>query len=128
MGMARAGEYKLQGFPDFTSALADLKQFQRAPQPEYEVCVATGDGQLIIRETLIEFWMQKHQSFADQMKEEVEKHNAEFNPRGLKRGMEDAADPVETEEPAAKRLCLDTKMTLGEFENSVADRKRASTC
>lgn len=125
--MARAGEYKLQGFPDFTSALADLKQFQRAPQPEYEVCVATGEGQLIIRETLIEFWLQKHQSFADQMKEVVESHNAEFNPRGLKRGMEET-DPVENEEPAAKRLCLDTKIALGEFENSVPDRKRVSNC
>ena len=122
MGMARAAEYRIQGFPDFNAALADLRQHQRAPQPEYDVCVATGDGQLIIRESIIEFWKQKHPSFADQMDQLVSKHNAEFNPRGLKRGMEESTDPVENAEPAAKRLCLDTKMTTEEMDTSCPDR------
>ena len=48
--MARNGEYKIQAFPDFSGALSELKQFQRSPQPEYQVCVSTGEGHLIIRE------------------------------------------------------------------------------
>lgn len=124
MGMARNAEYKINAFPDFGSALNDLRHYQRAPQPEYEVCVATGDGQLIVRESLIEFWSKKHPEFEEQLQKVMESHNAEFNPRGLKRGAEEQQPEGEDDSGRpTKRLCLDSSVTAEKFEEQCSERK-----
>ena len=121
--MARNGEYKIQAFPDFSAALSELKQFQRSPQPEYQVCVATGEGHLIVRESLLEFWTQKHPNFADQVTEVLKVHNAEFNPRGLKRGAEECHENEDDSNPVpSKKLRLDNATKLPELESQFPDR------
>ena len=121
--MARNGEYKIQAFPDVSGALSELKQFQRSPQPEYQVCVSTGEGHLIIRESLLEFWTQKHASFADQVEELLKTHNNEFNPRGLKRGAEECnGNEDDSSSPPSKRLRLDNATKLSDLEGEFPDR------
>ena len=121
-GMARNAEYKIAGFPDFTGALTDLKQFQRSPQPTYEVSVPTGHGVLVIKESLIQFWTVKHPDFASAMENLVEKHNQEFNPEGLKRGAESEAPEAGEEGPPAKKLCLSTAASLADLEQQCPER------
>lgn len=121
--MARNGEYKIQGFPDFSATLADLRQYQRAPQPTYEVCVATGEGQLVVRQSLVDFWSKKHSQFEDRLTSLIEAHNQEFNPRGLKRGAEESEGASEqAQEPPTKRLRLGSTTTLAELEKEHPDR------
>ena len=114
-GMAKNAEFKIAGFPDFSAALTDLKQFQSSPTPSYEVCVPTGSGVLVVKESLIQFWRSKGADFADDFNSLLDKHNAEFNPDGLRKGGESEV-PEGDEEPPAKRLCLQTKTTMGELE------------
>ena len=94
-GMARNAEYKIAGFPDFSGALTDLKQFQRSPQPTYEVTVPCGNGVLVVKESLIQFWTVKHPDFSDAMTALLEQHNKEFNPREASRNKRTAEEPVE---------------------------------
>ena len=91
--MARNAEYKIAGFPDFSGALTDLKQFQRSPQPTYEVTVPCGNGGLVVKESLIQFWTVKHPDFSDAMTALLEQHNKEFNPDCIKRGAESEEVP-----------------------------------
>eukprot|EP00435_Cladocopium_sp_Y103_P030560 s1097_g7.t1 len=111
--MARTGEFHIPAFPDFGAALTELKQFQRSPQPEYQVCVPTADGALVVKQTLVDFWTLKHTSFADKMQELLKIHDNEFNTRRLKRGAEEVEETAE-EEPPTKRLCLGTSLTMEE--------------
>ena len=121
--MARNGEYKIQGFPDFSATLEDLRQYQRAPQPTYEVCVSTGEGHLIVRQSLVEFWSKKHSQFEDRLNGLIEAHNKEFNPKGLKRGSEESAgDGEQPQEPPTKRLRLGGTTTSAELEKEHPDR------
>ena len=121
--MARKGEFKIAGFPDFASAVGELKQFQRSPQPDYQVCVALGDGSLIVKETLREFWTKKPE-FTDKLTALLSKHDAEFNPRGVKRGAEPTKEAEQEEQPA-KRLRMATTATCSDFEAQHPDRTRA---
>eukprot|EP00435_Cladocopium_sp_Y103_P035840 s1440_g9.t1 len=105
-GMARNAEYKISGFPDFSGTLTDLKQFQRSPQPSYEVTVPTGNGALVIKESLIQFWTVKHQDFQSDMENLVKQHNQEFNPEGLKQGAEAEAPEADEEGPPTKKITL----------------------
>ena len=123
-GMARKGEFKIAGFPDFNAAMGELKQFQRSPRPDYQVCVALGDGSLIVKETLREFWSKKPE-FTEKLAALLSKHDAEFNPRGLKRGAE-VTKEVEAEEQPAKRLRMGTTATSADFEAQHAERTQDS--
>ena len=122
--MARSNELDIAAFPNFSSAMAEIKQFQRSPQPDYQVCVCLGDGSLIVRESLIQFWSKKHTSFLEQLTNLVDDHNKEFNPKGLKRGAE--PNNEETNEEAAetpkKRLRLTTAKTYAELEAAFPER------
>ncbi|CAK9110935.1 unnamed protein product [Durusdinium trenchii] len=122
--MARSNELNIAAFPNFSSAMAEIKQFQRSPQPDYQVCVCLGDGSLIVRESLIQFWSKKHTSFLEQLTNLVDDHNKEFNPKGLKRGAE--PNNEETNEEAAetpkKRLRLTTAKTYAELEAAFPER------
>ena len=120
--MARAGEFQIPAFPDFESALNELKQFQRSPQPDYQVCVATADGALVVKQTLVDFWTLKHTSFADQMQQLLRVHDNEFNTKKLKRGAAETEDATEEEERPTKRLCPGTSSTMEELETNHPDR------
>lgn len=122
--MARNKEMSIPGFPDFAAALADLKKFQRTPQPSYHVTVATGEGHLIITEALVSFWTEKHSQFADELTKIKSEHDQEFNPKGLKRGADTPEDGGEEEETArpAKRLCLSSSMSTEELEAQHPER------
>lgn len=122
--MARSGEFRIQGFPDFGSALSELKQFQRSPQPEYQVCVATGDGALVVRQTLVDFWTIKHSSFSQKMNDLLQAHDNEFNPNKLKRGAEETTEAAQEEDRPTKRLCLATSITMGELEQNHPEIER----
>ena len=119
--MARSGEFQIPAFPDFGSALNELKQFQRSPQPEYQVCVATADGALVVKQTLVDFWTVKHTSFADQMQELLRVHDNEFNTKKLKRGAEETEEAQEEERPT-KRLCPGTSSSMEDLETNHPDR------
>ena len=123
-GMCRNGELKIPAFPDFADAMKSIRQYQRAPQPTYEVCVALGDGSLIVRQSLVEFWSVKHSSFADALKDVVQKHNSEFNQKGLTRGSEEADGDGEQAEVsgASNNLCLGTSASQREFEAKYSER------
>ncbi|CAK9015621.1 Uncharacterized protein SCF082_LOCUS12841 [Durusdinium trenchii] len=116
--MARSNELNIAAFPNFSSAMAEIKQFQRSPQPDYQVCVCLGDGSLIVRESLIQFWSKKHTSFLEQLTNLVDDHNKEFNPKGLKRGAEPNNEETNEEvaETPKKRLRLTTAKTYAELE------------
>ena len=118
--MARNSEFKIQGFPAFDATLADLKQFQRCPKPDYSVCLASGNA-LIIREALIQFWVTKHAEFADRMQELVKVLDQEFNPKNLKRGLEQEGDSEPQESPA-KKLRLTQAKTMEELEKEHSER------
>eukprot|EP00438_Fugacium_kawagutii_P023430 Skav207931 [mRNA] locus=scaffold1441:391811:392884:- [translate_table: standard] len=120
--MARSGEFSINAFPDFSGTLKELKQFQRSPQPEYQVCVATGDGSLVVKQTLVDFWCKKHASFKDQMDTILQTHNNEFNQKGLKRGAEESEEPAESQERSAKRLCLGTAATMNDLDQKHPER------
>ena len=123
-GMAKNAEYKIAGFPDFSAALTDLKQFQSSPPPTYEVCVPTGNGVLVVKESLIQFWRSKGADFADKFTSLLDKHNAEFNPEGLRRGSESEVPEGDEDGPPSKRLCLGTKATMGELEIQCPEAER----
>ena len=124
-GMARNAEYKIAGFPDFSGALTDLKQFQRSPQPTYEVTVPCGNGVLVVKESLIQFWTVKHPDFSDAMTALLEQHNKEFNPDCIKRGAESEEVPEGEEDSSpTKRLRLSAASTLADLENKCPDRTR----
>lgn len=124
-GMAKNAEYKIAGFPDFSAALVDLKQFQRSPQPTYEVTVPTGKGDLVIKQSLIDLWMTKHPDFADGMQKLLEEHNKEFNPEGLTRGADtEASSDNDDSGPPTKKLRLSTATTLAELEKQCPERTR----
>lgn len=116
-GMARNQEINIQGFPNFDATLADLKQFQKCPTPDYSVCLASGNS-LAIREALIHFWVTKHPEFAGRMQEIVKKHDSEFNQSNLKRGMEQDGDggAGNEEGPPTKKLRLSQAKTMEELE------------
>ncbi|CAJ1380673.1 unnamed protein product [Effrenium voratum] len=120
--MARNKELRIEGFPDFGGALTELKQFQRAPKPEFQVCVGL-EGALVIKQALVEFWSRK-EHFADRMNSLVNQHNEEFNPKNLKRGAEENPEDPESSaaQPPAKRLCLGTAKTVSELETEYTDR------
>ena len=114
--MARNQEINIQGFPDFDGTLADLKQFQKCPKPDYSVCLASTNS-LVIREALVHFWITKHPEFADRMKEIKNKHDLEFNPSNLKRGMEqEGGGDGNEDEPPTKKLRLSQAKTMEELE------------
>lgn len=121
--MARNKELRIEGFPDFGGALTELKQFQRAPKPEFQVCVGL-EGALVIKQALVEFWSRK-EHFADRMNSLVNQHNEEFNPKNLKRGAEENPEDPESSaaQPPAKRLCLGTAKTVSELETEYTDRR-----
>lgn len=118
--MARTSEFKIEGFPNFDGTLADLKQFQRSPLPEYKVCVASGNN-LIVRDALIQFWCQKHPEFADKMTSIVDAHDKEFNHSKLKRGVENTTNGEQSDERPSKRLCLNQAKTMNELESEHSD-------
>ncbi|CAK9076905.1 unnamed protein product, partial [Durusdinium trenchii] len=123
--MARSGDFQIAAFPDFQGALAQIKEFQKSPQPSYQVCVATGDGSLVVRQSLVEFWTKKHPSFSDQTLRLLEKHNAEFNLKGLKRGAEsEEGQTQETMEKEEPQLALGTAKTIADLESSYPDVER----
>ena len=122
--MARNKEFQIAGFPDFAGTLSDLKQYRRTPQPNYEVCVATGEGHLVITEALVSFWCVKHSQFSSELEKIKSEHDKEFNPKGLKRGhaeTEEVGDD-ETEEQPTKRLCLATLLSAEEMDSKHSER------
>lgn len=122
--MARSNEYRIAGFPGFSRTLSELKQFQRSPQPEYNVCVPLADGALVIRQSLVDFWTAKHADFAEKTNELLTKHNQEFNPNKLKRGQEESGEVDAAEQPPTKRLCLGTASNVQELESKYPERSR----
>ncbi|CAK9049337.1 unnamed protein product [Durusdinium trenchii] len=62
------------------------------------VCVATGDGALVVRQTLVDFWTIKHSSFSQKMNDLLQAHDNEFNPNKLKRGAEETTEAAQEED------------------------------
>ena len=122
--MAKTGDFKIEGFPDFKATLEELKAFQRCPMPTFQVCVAAGQS-LVVKDALVQFWASKPE-FSEKVQELVAQHDKEFNPTGLKRGLATQtngnADGADDAEPASKRLCLSTAKTLNELEGEYSER------
>ena len=121
--MAKTGDFKIEGFPDFKATLEELKAFQKCPMPTFAVCVAAGHS-LVVKDALVQFWASKPE-FSEKVEGLLSKHDQEFNPTGLKRGLAtqtngnaDAEDP----EPASKRLRLSSAKTLNELEGEFPER------
>lgn len=56
----------------------------------------------------------------------IKAHNAKYNPRGVKRGGASDEQAAETNQPAAKRICLEKTMALSD-ESSIADKYLGSS-
>ena len=87
--------------------------------PSFSVCVAPGDGSLVIKESLIQMWTKDNPTFEPAMNELVKAHNEEWNKKGLKRGLEAAE---QTGQPG-KKLRLDPSAAQShDHESQIEDR------
>ncbi|CAK9088334.1 Uncharacterized protein SCF082_LOCUS41712 [Durusdinium trenchii] len=122
---ARGGQLKLAGFPNFKSVVSELqkKHSKKMASPEYSVCTPLQDGTLVVKQALIDLWTTKHPLFAGE--DLIKAHNAKYNPRGVKRGGASDEQAAETNQPAAKRICLEKTMALSD-ESSIADKATLS--
>ena len=83
--LARSGTLKLPGFPCFETMVADLKKNAHdVPAPTFEVCVPVPNG-LAVKQNLVDYWG-GIESYQLEVGELVKKHNAKYNPHGIKRG------------------------------------------
>ncbi|CAK9117195.1 unnamed protein product [Durusdinium trenchii] len=120
-GMCRTEHLSLPGFPNFAEALRSLKAMDKVSCPNYEVCIALGNGTLVIKEALVELWSKKHAEFAAETEELLKNHNAEFNRENIKRGLE-KSNESETKNEPIKKLCLEGTLEIDEFEKQHSDR------
>lgn len=83
--LARSGTLKLPGFPCFETMVADLKRNAHdVPAPTFEVCLPVPNG-LAVKQNLVDYW-NGIESYQLEVGELVKKHNAKYNPHGIKRG------------------------------------------
>lgn len=121
--MAKTGDFKIEGFPDFKATLEELKAFQKCPMPTFQVCVAAGQS-LVVKDALVQFWASKPE-FSQKVQELLANHDKEFNTTGLKRGqatLQNGNAEADDSEPASKRLRLSTAKTLNELEGEFSER------
>ena len=116
-GMARSGDLKLQGWPDFNSAITELQSPSTAGQgqAEYKVCQALADGTLIVKQTLVDLYTNKHPEFKEATMEALEKRNKEFNPENLVAGAE--SDAPQGGQDASIALSFDAKAEADKLVN-----------
>lgn len=114
--MARSGDLKLPGFPNFEAVMKELNQKQEIAAPDYEVTVGLPNGTLIIKQNLIDYWL-KTELFAETMKEVLNAHNAKYNPHGVKRGADAMQDESGAKEGAPeKKMRLETSVKVADQE------------
>ena len=122
-GLARSGELKIAGFPKFEETICELKGLQTIQSPNYDVCVALSDGTLVIKQSVLDMWMEKHSEYSAECQELLKQHNSEFNPKNIKRGSEKAEGMAEIPHDLPnKQLCLQATLSKADFEKQSPDR------
>lgn len=116
---ARDGALSLPGFPDFSQVVSEMKQVKEVALPQYEVCVALANGTLAIKQNLIEYW-EKVDSFGAEVADILAKHNAKYNPKGLKRGCEGAEETEEA--PANKKAKVQASLAPEGHESAIESK------
>ena len=117
--MAREAQLKISGWPNFQQAVQDLQTNTPGMDAgDYEVCIAFADGALVVKQALLDLYMVKHPQFKEQTEEALERHNQEFNPKGLTAGVEeDSGNGGQGSSPAAPKLEIQEKSTLEKVTN-----------
>lgn len=118
--MAREGQLKINGWPNFQQAIQDLQTNTPGMDAgDYEVCIAFADGALVVKQALLDLYMVKHPQFKEQTQEALENHNQEFNPKGLTAGVEEenSGNGRQSSSPAAPKLDIQEKSTLDKVTN-----------
>ncbi len=119
--LARAGSLQLPGFPSFDQVVTELNTASELKAPEYAVTVALADGTLAIQESLIQQWS-GNEMFELEANELIAEHNKKYNPRGVKRGVEENGSEATSQEPSTKRLCVETTAKIAEQEAKIVDK------
>lgn len=119
--LARAGSLQLPGFPNFDQVVTELNTNTELKAPDYAVTVALADGTLAIQESLIQQWS-NNEMFQLEANELIAQHNKKYNPRGVKRGVEENGSEAVSQEPSAKRLCVETTAKIAEQEAKIVDK------
>lgn len=87
--------------------------------------MALSDGTLIIKQTVLDMWIEKHATFSTECSELLKHHNDEFNPKNLKRGIEDTNENKERQELPNKQFCAQGTLSKADFEKQYPDRLRS---
>lgn len=122
-GLARSDNLKIPGFPKFEDTIKELKSQAVTQLPQYDVCVGLADGVLVVKEAVRQMWLAKA-DFSAEATQLFQQHDAEFNPKHIRRGAADAEQggPQEVEE---KQLTAEGVLCKGEFEKQHEDRRLA---
>ena len=123
-GLARANGF-LAGFPNFENMVKELKCAEELPSPQYEVCIPLPDGHLAIQEGIVQLWTTKYDLFVAEASELIADHNKKFNPKGVKRSLDQGTTNQGSEtadQPAAKRICVEETVKTADCESSMADK------
>eukprot|EP00435_Cladocopium_sp_Y103_P070852 s13_g36.t1 len=128
--LARSGSLKLPGFPAFETMVADLKKnTSEVPVPAFEVCVPVPNG-LAVKQNLVDYW-NGIENFQLEVNDLVKKHNAKYNPHGIKRGAAEISqsegDGNAVADGECKKIRIETTMKLAEHEPAIQD-KLCLTC
>ena len=118
--LARESRLSIPGFPQFSSCTDDLQKLQSMDAPQYEVCVALPDGSLVVKETLIQYWTATNPDFEAPMTDIMKRHDAQWNKKGLKRGLDDSEGDGSSTGPANKKLKVESKKL--DHEDQIQDR------
>ena len=122
--LARAGELKLPEFPDFQQTLDQLKESGNfnASMPQYTVCLGLPNGALVVRQSIIDLWTNKHEDYKSATLAVIARHDAEFSKESLKRGYDETGDDAAANQPAAKKLCVQEQTTVENLTNAHTSR------
>ena len=120
--MARAGDLRLPGFPDFSQTVKEMHSNQDMELPSYEVCVGLPNGTLAIKQSIIDYWL-KQDDFIVDIEAVVKEHNSKYNPHGIKRGCEEAAGESTSNASAtqSKRLKVESSVKAAEQESKFGE-------
>ena len=123
--MAREGKLRIGAFPDFRTAVDELKMAgANMKPPEFECCVPLGDGSLVVKQALIDLWTVKNKEFTLDAEAVLQEHNKRWNTKGVKRGAE-TQDPnggYDETSPPAKRIRVDNMAMVTEQETHMEDK------
>ncbi|CAJ1461056.1 unnamed protein product [Effrenium voratum] len=90
--------------------------------PQYAVCLGLPNGALVVRQSIIDLWTNKHEDYKSATLAVIARHDAEFSKESLKRGYDETGDDAAANQPAAKKLCVQERTTVENLTNAHTSR------